>query len=517
MAFTNIKISIILNNILAQEPLFQGENRCKVISSCEYFMQKVFEFSQRCPDGWARIHSRACYNDFRKCKIKYTEVFEILERHGIMFPRKIGYLDMKTGERIISRFRLTDFGVNLLFDPNKEYIRKQNNDPKQDKRIRNRKSQRKSRIKDSEDQVISKILTNILDLKIDESAFDEYWKNNRQYFSREQSDSIERSTDSIKNGQFKKLRRCAKDGRIHHPWVRMETVLRPFFSLRGKKYLRTLDLRSAHPTFWAKYICEISRLPEYLSLNEDIKETLKTEYKEYSDILTNNSIYTNSRPHSLIYNYSIPPSPVSQHYVSQNVTKIIEEYIKWTKFWTNPDTDPKNQIIQDLGANCTRDEIKHLINSSINDSQNKVFRWIKENYPVLFEIWNKTNLRKTGNNISKFYETKLMLDPELIRLAESMGLDVLAELVGHGIFSDENDSELDAKVGKLRDWVQEKSVALFGLKVQIKIDKPEDPPVGRVAIEERNRIKKHTPSESKAKNRRKPIQNKIRPRNEAPF
>jgi hypothetical protein len=517
MVFINRKISIELNNILSQEGIFQGENRCKVISSCESFMQKVFEFSQRCPDGWARIHSRACYNDFRKYKIKYTEVFEILERHGIMFPRKIGYLDMKTGERIISRFRLTDFGVNLLFDPNKEYIRKQNNDPKEDKRIRNRKSKRNSRIKELEDQVISKTLRNILDLRIDESAFDNYWKNNKQYFSPKQIYTIELYKDLIKNGQFKKLRRCIKDARIHHPWVCMPSLLRPFFLLRGKKYLRTIDIRSCHPTFWAKYICEISRIPEYLSLNEDIKDLLKTKYKEYNNILTNNSIYTNSIYHSLIYNSSIPPSPVSQHYVSQNVTLLIEEYIKWTEFWTNPDVDPKQQIIKDLGGTYSRDEIKELINASINSKKNAVFNWIQNHYPALFAIWNKIELKKTGNNISRFYETKLMLDPELIRLAESMGLDVLTEHDGHGIFSDENDSELDGKVGKLRDWVQEKSVALFGLKVQIKIDKPEDPPVGRVAIEERNRIKRHTPSESKAKNRRKPIQNKIRPRNEAPF
>ena len=309
MAFTNIKISITLNNILAQEPIFQGENRCKVISSCEDFMRSIFNFSKRYNDGWARINSKKCDKDFRKYKIKYTEVFEILERHEIMFPRKIGYLDMKTGERIISRFRLTDFGINLLFDPNKEYIRKQNNDPKQDKRIRNRKSQRKSRIKDSEDQVISKILTNILDLKIDESAFDEYWKYNRQYFSPEQSDSIERSTDSIKSGKFKKLHRCAKDGRVHHPWVCMASVLRPFFSLRGKKYLRTVDIRSCHTTFWAKYICDISKLPEYLSLNEDIRDVVKSKYKEYNNILTNESIYTNSIYCDSISTPFHPPAP----------------------------------------------------------------------------------------------------------------------------------------------------------------------------------------------------------------
>ena len=470
-------------------------------------MRWTFDFSTRNKDGWAKINSKACDKLFRSCEIKYTEVFEILERHGIMFPRKVGFKSMKTGENVISRFRLTNFGINLLFDANKEYIRKQNNDPKQDKRIRNRKSQRKSRIKDSEDQVISKTLRNILDLRIDELAFDNYWKNNRQYFSREQSDSIERSTDSIKNGKFKKLHRCAKDGRVHHPWVCMASVLRPFFSLRGKKYLRTVDIRSCHTTFWAKYICDISKLPEYLSLNEDIRDVVKSKYKEYNNILTNKSIYTNSIYCDSISTPFHPPCPVSHHYVSQNVTNIIEEYIKWTEFWTNPDLDPKQHIIHELGGTYSRDEIKELINASINLQRNDVFYWIEKNYPVLFDIWKKTNRKKTGNYISRFFETKLMLDPELILLAESLDLEVLIEHDGAGILAQENDSELDAKAKKLRDWIQEKSVALFGLKVQVKIDKPEDPPIGRVAIEERNRINKHVPSKSKAKNRRKPIQN----------
>ncbi len=251
----------------------------------------------------------------------------------------------------------------------------------------------------------------------------------------------------------------------------MRNDLRPLFSLRGKKYLKVLDLRSAHPTFWAKYICDISGLPEYLSLNEDIKETLKSNYKE----LHNESIFSNSIYHNSISSSSHTIPPVSQHYLSYNVTKLIEEYIKWTKFWTNPDIDPKTQLIKELGGTHSRDEIKELINASINLQRNDVFYWIKKDYPVLFDIWKKTNRKKTGNYISRFFETKLMLDPELILLAESMGLEVLTEHDGLGIFSDENDSELNQKVEKLRNWIQKKSVALFGLKVQVKIDEPELP------------------------------------------
>ena len=110
-----------------------------------------------------------------------------------------------------------------------------------------------------------------------------------------------------------------------------------------------------------------------------------------------------------------------------------------------------------------------------------MFNWIEKNYPALFEIWNNTDLKKTGNNISRFYETKLMLDPELILLAESMGLEVLTEHDGLGLFGDEGDPDLDTKVRNLRDWIQEKSVALFGLKVQVKIDKPPVPALVQAA------------------------------------
>ncbi len=472
MTFTNIKISITLNKILAQEPIFQGENRCKSIGSCSRFLEIIFKFSQRNKDGWAAIDSKTLDNLFRREKIKYLEVITILERLKIIEPRKRGFFDSQTGTGSFGRFKLTAYGIQLLLDENREYLRKLLNDPKVDTRIRTNRRKKKSRIKDSEDLVISKTLKNILDLEFNKEAFDIYWKENEKTLSPEQKVAALYSVVSILTGGFKALERCEKDGRIHHPWVLMSSDLRPLFSLRGKKYLKVLDLRSAHPTFWAKYICDISRFPEYLSLNEDIKETLKSEYKEYNSILTNNSIYTNSIYYDSISSSSFPTSPVSLHYLSYNVTKLTKEYINWTEFWTNPESDPKQQIISDLGLTCSREEIKVLINSSINGSENKVFKWIREKFPVLFEIWNKTDLKKTGNNISKFYETKLMLDPELILFAESMGLEVLTEHDGLGIFAKVNDSELDQKVEKLRNWIQKKSVALFALKVQVKIDKP---------------------------------------------
>jgi len=475
MTFTNIKISISLNNILAQEPLFQGGKRYKAIGSCSRFLEIIFNFSQRNKDGWAAIDCKTLDNLFRREKIKYLEVIGVLERLEIIEPRKRGFFDSQTGTGYFGRFKLTDYGIQLLLDEKREYLRKLHNDPKLDTRIRNSRRKKKSRIQDSEDLVISKTSINILDLELNKEAFDIYWERNEKTLSTEQKIAALYSLVSILTGGFKKLQRCEKDGRIHHTWVGMRSDLRPLFTLRGKKYLRILDLRSAHPTFWAKYIWDISNLPEHLSLKEDIRDLLKSKYKEYNSILTNNSIYTNSIYYDSISSSFSTTSPVSLHYLSYNVTKLADELIKWTEFWTNPDIDPKQQIIKELGRTYSRDEIKEQINSSINGLKNNVFSWIGKNYPALFDIWNKTDLKKTGNNISKLYETKLMLDPDLILLAESMGLEVLGEHDGIAVFAEEKDSDLDAKILKLKSWIQERSVALFGLKVQVKIAEPQAP------------------------------------------
>lgn len=182
-------------------------------------------------------------------------------------------------------------------------------------------------------------------------------------------------------------------------------------------------------------------------------------------ILIYNSIYQDFISISPIS--SVPP--VSLHYLTCNVYKIVEEYIKWTRFWTDPNLDPKQQIIADLGGTLSRDEVKDLINSSINSKKNQVFKWIKNSYPALFEIWNQTNLKTTGPQISKFYETKIMLDPELILLAESLGLDIIFEHDGFAGFTAEGDPEIDQKAQAVAARIGDNCLRLFGFRAVVKI------------------------------------------------
>ncbi len=461
--FTNIKVGVELDSLLSRESLFQGD-RYKAISACEFLMRLTIRYSLQNTDGWAKIKSKTLDNLFRPYKVKYLEVLTVLERLEIMHPRKVGFYDRISRSGSVSRYRLTDFGVLLLISKDREYLRKLHNDPKVDLRSRNTLSKKKSRIKYSEDLVISKTLRNILDIKLDQLGFEEYWENMDCALSYEKYYEKQYPLIEIVAKKFKKLKRCKTDGRIHHPWVRMKSDLRPLFSLRGKKYLLTLDIRSCHPTFWGKYIYDLAGMPQFLVINEEKREELNAKYNNNLTISPkyNNSIYQDSISSS-------PHSPVSLHYLTCNVDKIVEEYVRWTRFWTDPDRDPKQQIIADLGGAFSRDEVKDLINSSINGKNNQVLKWIENNYPVLFEIWNRTDLKTTGPQITKFYETKIILDPELILLAESLGLDIISEHDGLGVFASEDDLNVDQKAQALAARIGDNCLRLFGFRAVVKV------------------------------------------------
>ena len=132
--------------------------------------------------------------------------------------------------------------------------------------------------------------------------------------------------------------------------------------------------------------------------------------------------------------------------------------------WSSLDTDPRLLIADDLGKKYTKEAIKPLICSAINGSDNKVYKWIRKNYPILSRIWDKTDKKHTGVNISKIYETKLILNPENFELADQLGLEVLPEHDGLGVFADAADPDVAAKVDELRDAVQRNCLNSFGIK-----------------------------------------------------
>jgi hypothetical protein len=132
--------------------------------------------------------------------------------------------------------------------------------------------------------------------------------------------------------------------------------------------------------------------------------------------------------------------------------------------WSALDADPRLLIAADLGKKHTKETIKTLICSAMNGSDNQVYKWIRKNYPILSKIWDKTDKNHTGVNISKIYETKLILNPANFELADRLGLEILPEHEGLGVFDDAADPEVATKVDVLREVVQRNCMNSFGIK-----------------------------------------------------
>jgi hypothetical protein len=465
MRLTNIKVSIELNNLLSQQFIFRSGNY-KAISNCERLLNTIEWYSGQNKDGWAGIQCKKLENCFKSTNINYSDVLLVLERVGLIHKPRKGFYNRATQEGKVSKFKLTDLGRQLLLDSNREYLRKLHNDPDIDRRIRKNRSQNKCRSKKTADVVAERIKNNTYAIVFDFTEFEKFWAQKSDALSVEQKINILYSIISIREGNFKDIKRCDTDGRIHHPWVLMASSARYLFNLGGKQYIRVIDIRACHPTFWARYLIDVLlfNLSDYLNKELDPNIILKNKYNNIITKLTSISIY--KYYNNILY---IPRFQESLHYLAENEEKLFNEYIIWTEMWSNLDTDPRLLIAADLGKKHTKDSIKPLLCSAINGSDNQVSKWIRKNYPMLSKIWDKTDKKHTGVNISKMYETKLILNPENFELADRLGLEILPEHDGVGVFGDADDHDIAAKVDVLREAIQRDCLNSFGIKPVITV------------------------------------------------
>ena len=454
--FTNIKVGVELYSLLSRESLFQGEGY-KGISACQRFMELVAWFSAQTEENTAGIEREKIADLFNAYKINYKSAISVLESLGILYKCQNGFHNKFTKVGKVSRFKITELGWRLLVDGQREYLRKLHNDPDEDRRVRNNRRLKKKRQKDVLGPVESIISNNLFDLEYSKEDLARFWREKCAYFTPGEQFNINYSIDKIKHGSFNDIIKNEKDGRIHHVWVLMKSDARPLFRLRGKPYSRVLDIRACHPTFWASFVLD------YLCKK-------KKDYK-----LINNTIDTTNNVISNISNNTISPisyslSPLgSLHYSYGNVDELVNEWSKWNALWTNPDVDPRELIAQDLGNGETKETVKQLVNSAMNGSENRVFKWICQNYPALSSIWLQTDLKLTGVQISKFFETRLILDPGLFDLAAQLGVDILPEHDGLDIFAEEGDPEIDKKAQELVARIGDNCLRLFGFRAVVKV------------------------------------------------
>lgn len=456
MKITHIKVGVEFDALLSTHALFQGKGY-KAISGCHHFLLTLFEKSVCLKSKTVEFHSKGIQSIFQDYGVSYTACVKALESLGLLVVNRCAYFDKgNPGNCRQNQYGITDFCKTLLTSDAKCYLRELHGQTKEGKKARHNRSRTKKRAitSHSSDAAIDFNTKALWALEYDQSRVDNILASNA--FSKDQAFSIHNSLIKFKLGHIKTLKRAAADGRIHHLWVQMKSEVRPAFSMNGKPYRYVIDIRTCHPTFFSTFICAIWE--RVCSQNIEDAENGKK-----CNILTN--LITLDHLNEL----NILPSNFV-HYFTISGDTLETEHARWMEFWTDENVNPRTSIATDLGIDC--DRVKKLINSAMNGSKNRVYSWIESNYPTLFFLWNQSNLKKTGPFLSRLFETPLILDGDLYKLSESIGLSIISEHDGLGVFCDETDEVCRQRMDVLIKHIQKKSRQKFGFSVVLKVKQP---------------------------------------------
>ncbi len=480
--FINVEVGIDLYNHIKNHTVFLGENY-KIISPTYYFLVRISMEAREEEDWYAPFTSQRLKSLFKAYGCSYNDVLAALEELGLILPRIKGFFDRTgSGKSRCARFKLTELGQDLVARSETEYLRKLHADPILRRRSQKRRSKNKlSALEEVKTGLEGRIQRTLFELQYDREAIAPLLED--QSLTKHEKICLTHSLANFEEGNLR-VSRGEKDGRLHHSWVQLKKEARPFFTLKGRRYTHTIDIRACHPTFFGQYIGDFAwntlAFAKARLRNDENFEKSYFLFKE-SCILNNiklnlwydSNIYIDSNINikdiSNNYIFISSSSSISHilHYLVENGDNLAAEIKNWNDFWTQEE-DPRKIIAAELGAKTDK-RIKGSINSAINGSNNMMSKWIAKTYPQLSSIWSKTKLDVTGNQISRFYESKLMLNPTIYDVAEHLDLQILSEHDGVGVFSKDGEYSSLEKCRTLVAYIVAASQKKFGLKVRLAI------------------------------------------------
>ena len=158
---------------------------------------------------------------------------------------------------------------------------------------------------------------------------------------------------------------------------------------------------------------------------------------------------------------------------------LINEHKKWISYWSDEVDDMRTVLGEGLNLDKDKDKAKtkakDLINKAVNDKNgcnyNILTNWIEMEFPLLYNIWSKTDISTTGCNISKLIESQIIRSDELYTFIETIDDVVVAdEHDGLGVFSLNDDSEINSKLDRIRKKIQQISVDKFRIRPMVKVE-----------------------------------------------
>jgi hypothetical protein len=417
--FLNLKIGVEFHDALMTQPCFQ--DNWKAVSP-SFFLIKLIASLNEMKDGSAVEFFSGTIGDLFQpytggAYLPYLNALEtlnILEIYHVAVPSK-----NKTGK--CNQYRVTDYGCRLIYSADMAYLKRLVGDKALKRRIQKSISNRKVMKKSYDDPVLDYIYDGLKNISCDVDYAEGMFAKAQWSDPQKASVSIlfcqfaEKSFDDLKIGE--------KDGRIHHELVRLKSDARVAMRHKNIPYKAVLDIRSCHLTFFSAYISSLPSTLHYVTDDEDRSAILRREHE------------------------------------------------KWIDLFCDPKKDPKKMIQKACGFEDV-EMAKVAMNQSLNGSKAfpKFLKWMKQEYPTLFFLWQKTKVKDTGNAIGRQFEQRLMLNPELFTHATELGIPkVMPEHDGLGVFAHDSDSELQFKLTELAQYLRNTSKKMFGVPVVVKI------------------------------------------------
>lgn len=421
--FLNVKVGVEFYDALMSRPSFQGN--WKAVSPAFYLVNRIAELNASMNGEAVEFYSGTIADIFQPYTGGgYGRFVEDLEPDILQIDRNCDYAgkpgsSLKAGEAgSCYKYKVTDYGCRLVHSANVAYLKALKGNPVVRRQNQKSISKRKVMFETYGDAVLDYVHDGLKHLSFDLDAAERAFA--KSTWSDSQKAHVSRMLRSIETKKFEQLEFKASDGRIHHEEVRLKSDARFLLFYKGMPYRAALDIRCCHPTFFSCYL---------LSL------------------------------------------PLSLHYLTDKGDKSVlaREHEDWVRLFCDPDIDPKEVVRLECGFPDI-ETAKMALNQSLNGSKRfpKYLAWLKKRFPTLFEIWQMTDIKDTGNAIARTYEHGLILEQGLHDRASTLEMKVLPEHDGIGVFAKDVGTDLESKLDSLASYIQSVSVRRFGVRVVIK-------------------------------------------------
>jgi hypothetical protein len=466
----NVRIGVEFYNKLNSHPAFQLN--WKAISPAFYFLQRIATLNDMNNGKAVEFYSVNIQNIFRPycpqsdgdfAYKKYLNALESLELLTIGNSYIVGNDDI---EGVCKTYLVTTEGVDLLSAANVEYLKALHTDQKVIRKTQQSISKRAAMHSTYSDYVLNYIADGLNHFNYDyDKAMSVVSGSGWSPLTQQ---SAEQSLISFKTKDFGNLQYNKTDGRVFNEFVSMKSDLRQAFKYKKMTRMAVIDIRACHPTFFSTYILE------YVLLNNNFSTLpiLPHYVMDKGDRNQLNPLIINKpSPKSLIINEpSHNPLIINEEY-NYNKSTLEMEHEKWLNLFTNPLIDPRDVIGSEIDR--TKAEVKEALSQTLNGSKKykKVLDWLEKTFPCLYAIWQTTDIKQTGCNISRLYESKVMLHPEIYKQTEAQGLKIAYEYDGISVFSDDIIKRvLIGKVEYLAKRIKFLAETECGVKLVLKVE-----------------------------------------------